>query len=181
MRVEVKNWHGAYATRLSVWNRFLTCGLCVCACAAAVASWTWTSEDDVCGICHMALDGCAPGAPGPGDDSPVVWGRVRRLPSVAGRPCAQRTPALSTRALGVRSVRTTFTSCASTRGCTTRTPAPSAAASGSSPVHRSRRQPRRVARPRCHPQRPTATSTESGAGARCCASARAPLVMESLT
>ena len=53
MRGEIKNWH-------------------------AVASWTWTSEDDVCGICHMALDGCAPGAIGPGDDSPVVWGRVRR-------------------------------------------------------------------------------------------------------
>ena len=52
MQVEVKNWH-------------------------AVASWTWTTEDDVCGICHMPLDGCAPGAAGPGDDSPVVWGRVR--------------------------------------------------------------------------------------------------------
>jgi len=54
MQVTVKSWH-------------------------AVASWTWTSEDDVCGICHMPLDGCAPGAPGPGDDSPVVWGRVRTI------------------------------------------------------------------------------------------------------
>ena len=52
MKVTIKNWH-------------------------AVASWTWTTEDDVCGICHMPLDGCAPGAAGPGDDSPVVWGRVR--------------------------------------------------------------------------------------------------------
>ena len=52
MKVTVKNWH-------------------------AVASWTWTTEDDVCGICHMPLDCCAPGAAGPGDDSPVVWGRVR--------------------------------------------------------------------------------------------------------
>jgi len=52
MKVTIKSWH-------------------------AVASWTWTTEDDVCGICHMALDGCAPGAVGPGDDSPVVWGRVR--------------------------------------------------------------------------------------------------------
>mmetsp|Transcript_28210 Transcript_28210/g.70972 ORF Transcript_28210/g.70972 Transcript_28210/m.70972 type:complete len:100 (+) Transcript_28210:115-414(+) len=42
---------------------------------SAVASWTWAADDDVCGICHMALDGCAPGAPGPGDDSPVVWGK----------------------------------------------------------------------------------------------------------
>jgi anaphase-promoting complex subunit 11 len=41
----------------------------------AVASWTWAAEDDVCGICHTPLDGCAPGAPGPGDDSPVVWGK----------------------------------------------------------------------------------------------------------
>ena len=31
----------------------------------------------MCGICHMPLDGCAPGAAGPGDDSPVVWGKVR--------------------------------------------------------------------------------------------------------
>lgn len=53
MKVKIQNWH-------------------------AVASWTWTTEDDVCGICHMPLDGCAPGASGPGDDSPVVWGRVRR-------------------------------------------------------------------------------------------------------
>eukprot|EP00966_Prymnesium_polylepis_P089061 2061358-Prymnesium_polylepis.1 len=53
MKVEIKSWH-------------------------AVGSWTWTTEDDVCGICHMALDGCAPGAAGPGDDSAVVWGRVCR-------------------------------------------------------------------------------------------------------
>ena len=52
MQVTIKHWH-------------------------AVANWTWTTEDDVCGICHMPLDGCAPGAAGPGDDSPVVWGRVR--------------------------------------------------------------------------------------------------------
>ena len=49
-KINIKNWHG-------------------------VASWTWTTEDDLCGIWHMALDGSAPGAPGPGDDSPVVWGR----------------------------------------------------------------------------------------------------------
>ena len=49
-KINIKNWHG-------------------------VASWTWTTEDDLCGICHMALDGSAPGAPGPGDDSPVVWGK----------------------------------------------------------------------------------------------------------
>ena len=52
-------------------------------CWHAVASWTWTTEDDVCGICHMPLDGCAPGAAGPGDDSPVVWGRVCRAPALS--------------------------------------------------------------------------------------------------
>ena len=152
MKIEIKNWHGTHATLLRLCLEPHSDARLVCACAAAVASWTWTSEDDVCGICHMALDGCAPGAPGPGDDSPVVWGRVRCLTHLAGRPCARRTPTLSTRALGVRSVRTTSTSCASTRGYTTRTPAPSAAASGSLPVLRSRRRPHRVARPRCRPQ-----------------------------
>ena len=47
----------------------------------------------LCTLADMPLDGCAPGAAGPGDDSPVVWGRVRSfsplahdtLPAVA--PC----------------------------------------------------------------------------------------------
>ena len=73
MKVEIKNWH-------------------------SVASWTWTTEDDVCGICHMPLDGCAPGAAGPGDDSPVVWGRVR---SSHARMPARRSPVADC----VRSVR----------------------------------------------------------------------------
>ena len=63
MKVTIKNWH-------------------------AVASWTWTTEDDVCGICHMPLDGCAPGATGPGDDSPVVWGRVSAGAGVRRAVCA---------------------------------------------------------------------------------------------
>ena len=50
MKVLVKDWH-------------------------AGAAWTWTTEDDVCGICHTLLDGAAPNATGPGDDSPVVWGK----------------------------------------------------------------------------------------------------------
>lgn len=108
---------------------------------AAVANWTWTSEDDVCGICHMPLDGCAPGAIGPGDDSPVVWGKVRS-------PLQPLAPRWHTRLLTLppspvccRSARTTFTSCASTRGCRTRTHAPSVVASGSLRVRRSRRPP----------------------------------------
>ena len=78
VKVTIKNWH-------------------------AVATWTWTSEDDVCGICHMALDGCAPGASGPGDDSPVVWGRV-----CVPHPTAMRAPPLSFMRLTDRSVHITF-------------------------------------------------------------------------
>ena len=40
-----------------------------------VASWTWNGPDELCGICHTELDGCAPEAQFPGDDSPVVWGQ----------------------------------------------------------------------------------------------------------
>jgi anaphase-promoting complex subunit 11 len=39
-----------------------------------VACWTWKGIDEMCGICHTELDGCAPEALYPGDDSPVVWG-----------------------------------------------------------------------------------------------------------
>ncbi len=42
----------------------------------AVAAWTWSAgaDEDVCGICHTAYDGCAPECKYPGDDSTVVWG-----------------------------------------------------------------------------------------------------------
>jgi len=40
-----------------------------------VASWTWNGPEELCGICHTELDGCAPEAQFPGDDSPVVWGQ----------------------------------------------------------------------------------------------------------
>ena len=43
--------------------------------AHLVASWTWSNSEEVCGICHVQLDGCAPEVEFPGDDSPVVWGR----------------------------------------------------------------------------------------------------------
>ncbi|KAJ1628906.1 hypothetical protein T492DRAFT_566334, partial [Pavlovales sp. CCMP2436] len=47
-----------------------------------VAWWTWGADEDVdalCGICAQALDGCASGAPGPGDDSPVAWGKCEHF------------------------------------------------------------------------------------------------------
>mmetsp|Transcript_9480 Transcript_9480/g.34769 ORF Transcript_9480/g.34769 Transcript_9480/m.34769 type:complete len:102 (+) Transcript_9480:212-517(+) len=40
-----------------------------------IASWSWGAGDDVCGICRIPYEGCAPEAKYPGDDSPVVWGR----------------------------------------------------------------------------------------------------------
>ena len=40
----------------------------------AVAKWSWNAKDDLCGICRISFDGCAPESKYPGDDSPVVWG-----------------------------------------------------------------------------------------------------------
>ncbi|CAI5971445.1 unnamed protein product [Closterium sp. NIES-64] len=40
----------------------------------AVASWTWGAQDDSCGICRMAFDGCCPDCKMPGDDCPLIWG-----------------------------------------------------------------------------------------------------------
>lgn len=43
-----------------------------------VAKWTWNvgngSDDEVCGICQSAFEGCPPGVKFPGDESPVVFG-----------------------------------------------------------------------------------------------------------
>ena len=54
MKVEIEEWH-------------------------AVSTWTWTSnaEDDACGICRLAFDGCCPDCKMPGDDCPIVWGECR--------------------------------------------------------------------------------------------------------
>ena len=35
-----------------------------------VAQWSWNANDDVCGICHAAFEGTAPGVRFPGEDSP---------------------------------------------------------------------------------------------------------------
>ncbi|KAJ0975582.1 hypothetical protein J5N97_017547 [Dioscorea zingiberensis] len=40
----------------------------------AVASWTWDAQDETCGICRMAFDGCCPDCKFPGDDCPLIWG-----------------------------------------------------------------------------------------------------------
>uniref|UniRef100_A0A0D9VT40 Anaphase-promoting complex subunit 11 RING-H2 finger domain-containing protein n=1 Tax=Leersia perrieri TaxID=77586 RepID=A0A0D9VT40_9ORYZ len=49
MKVKVLQWHG-------------------------VASWTWDAQDETCGICRMAFDGCCPDCKFPGDDCPIIWG-----------------------------------------------------------------------------------------------------------
>ncbi|KAI4994530.1 anaphase-promoting complex subunit 11-like [Hordeum vulgare subsp. vulgare] len=40
----------------------------------AVASWTWDAQDETCGICRMAFDGCCTDCKFPGDDCPIIWG-----------------------------------------------------------------------------------------------------------
>lgn len=45
----------------------------------AVASWTWDAQDETCGICRMAFDGCCPDCKLPGDDCPLS----KQLTSVA--------------------------------------------------------------------------------------------------
>lgn len=37
----------------------------------AVAAWTWDAQDETCGICRMAFDGCCPDCKLPGDDCPL--------------------------------------------------------------------------------------------------------------
>ncbi|RUS19697.1 anaphase-promoting complex subunit 11 RING-H2 finger-domain-containing protein [Endogone sp. FLAS-F59071] len=41
-----------------------------------VALWRWNaSDEDVCGICRIAFDGCCPDCKVPGDDCPLIWGK----------------------------------------------------------------------------------------------------------
>ena len=40
----------------------------------SVATWKWIANDDTCGICRVAFDGCCPDCKLPGDDCPLVWG-----------------------------------------------------------------------------------------------------------
>ena len=36
-----------------------------------MATWRWVANDDNCGICRMAFDGCCPDCKIPGDDCPL--------------------------------------------------------------------------------------------------------------
>ncbi|CAL5402001.1 unnamed protein product [Camellia sinensis] len=40
----------------------------------AVSSWTWDAQDETCGICRLAFDGCCPDCKHPGDDCPLKYG-----------------------------------------------------------------------------------------------------------
>ncbi|KAF6211114.1 hypothetical protein GE061_014228 [Apolygus lucorum] len=40
-----------------------------------VATWRWLANDDTCGICRLAFDGCCPDCKVPGDECPLVWDR----------------------------------------------------------------------------------------------------------
>lgn len=45
---------------------------CFCLCSwTAVATWRWIANDDNCGICRTAFDGCCPDCKMPGDDCPL--------------------------------------------------------------------------------------------------------------
>ncbi|KAF8318778.1 RING/U-box [Clavulina sp. PMI_390] len=57
----------------------------------AVAHWRWDvgqeneaeidedSEEDLCGICRVAYDGCCPTCKVPGDDCPLIWGKCSHV------------------------------------------------------------------------------------------------------
>nr|XP_054755915.1 anaphase-promoting complex subunit 11-like [Lytechinus pictus] len=45
----------------------------------AVATWRWIANDDNCGICRTAFDGCCPDCKMPGDDCPLVWGQCSHV------------------------------------------------------------------------------------------------------
>lgn len=40
-----------------------------------VAFWKWIANDDNCGICRNAFDGCCTDCKMPGDECPLVWGQ----------------------------------------------------------------------------------------------------------
>ncbi|XP_027936021.1 uncharacterized protein LOC114191066 isoform X2 [Vigna unguiculata] len=43
-----------------------------------IVSWTWDAQDETCGICRMAFDGCCPDCKLPGDDCPLSSGHIVR-------------------------------------------------------------------------------------------------------
>lgn len=54
--------------KLTLWYVFLFTTLISW---TAVATWKWIANDDNCGICRMAFDGCCPDCKMPGDDCPI--------------------------------------------------------------------------------------------------------------
>ncbi|XP_016647806.1 PREDICTED: anaphase-promoting complex subunit 11-like [Prunus mume] len=66
-QTSVSNGRRRLGLRLLPWLRF-------CPRWHAVASWTWDAQDETCGICRMAFDGCCPDCKLPGDDCPLIWG-----------------------------------------------------------------------------------------------------------
>ncbi|KPM07600.1 anaphase-promoting complex subunit 11-like protein [Sarcoptes scabiei] len=42
---------------------------------SSAATWKWIANDDNCGICRNAFDGCCTECKTPGDDCPLVWGK----------------------------------------------------------------------------------------------------------
>ncbi|TFK47964.1 anaphase-promoting complex subunit Apc11 [Heliocybe sulcata] len=54
----------------------------------AIAQWRWDTgkadqddadEEDVCGICRVAYEGCCPACKMPGDDCPLIWGECSHV------------------------------------------------------------------------------------------------------
>ncbi|GMP39757.1 hypothetical protein CsSME_00010467 [Camellia sinensis var. sinensis] len=64
-------WGLATARGYSNFHEHYTC--CICRWHS-VASWTWGAQDETCGICRTAFDGCCPDCKFPGDDCPLIWG-----------------------------------------------------------------------------------------------------------
>ncbi|XP_043570751.1 anaphase-promoting complex subunit 11 isoform X1 [Chiloscyllium plagiosum] len=46
----------------------------------AIATWFWVANDENCGICRTAFNGCCPDCKVPGDDCPLVWDQKTRYP-----------------------------------------------------------------------------------------------------
>ncbi|GAB2293289.1 ubiquitin-protein ligase Anaphase Promoting Complex [Dionaea muscipula] len=61
MKVKIIQYVYIFSSKLEIWH--------------AVASWTWDAQDETCGICRMAFDGCCPDCKLPGDDCPLIWGQ----------------------------------------------------------------------------------------------------------
>ncbi|RHZ66645.1 hypothetical protein Glove_306g34 [Diversispora epigaea] len=46
----------------------------------SVAIWKWdVPNEEVCGICRVAFDGCCSTCKTPGDDCPLIWGECSHV------------------------------------------------------------------------------------------------------